>query len=82
MANDSDIQARIKSLIDEEHGLREALTSGELSADDEHDKLARVETELDQCWDLLRQRRAKREYGKNPDDAQVRPEGTVESYLG
>jgi hypothetical protein len=82
MANDSDIQARIKALIDEEHGLREALSSGDLSADEEHEKLARVEVELDQCWDLLRQRRAKREHGQDPDDAQVRSEGTVETYLG
>ncbi|MBJ7356439.1 DUF2630 family protein [Nocardioides sp.] len=82
MADDGDIQTRIKALIDEEHGLREALSAGQISAEDEHARLARVEVELDQCWDLLRQRRAKREYGDNPDDAQVRPEGTVETYLG
>jgi hypothetical protein len=82
MANDNEIQARIKALIDEEHGLREALTSGELTEQEEHDKLADIEVELDQCWDLLRQRRAKREYGEDPDGAQVRPGGTVENYLG
>ena len=41
----------------------------------------KIEADLDQCWDLLRQRRAKRQYDENPDDAEVRPESTVESYL-
>jgi uncharacterized protein DUF2630 len=82
MANDGDIQARIKALIDEEHGLREALASGELTEAEEHERLARAEVELDQCWDLLRQRRAKRDYSQDPDGAQVRSEGTVENYLG
>jgi ribonuclease Y len=44
--------------------------------------LKRVEEELDQCWDLLRQRRAKREFGKDPDTAQPRDIGTVENYTG
>jgi hypothetical protein len=82
MANDNEIQARIKALIDEEHELREALATGELTADEERAQLASVEVELDQCWDLLRQRRAKQEYGQDPDDAQVRSAGTVENYLG
>jgi hypothetical protein len=82
MAEDSDIQARIRSLIDEEHRLREALGAGEITADEEHERLKNVEVELDQCWDLLRQRRARREYGADPDSAEVRPPGTVETYLG
>ena len=41
-----------------------------------------VEVQLDQCWDLLRQRRARREFGRNPDDAAVRDAGTVEGYTG
>lgn len=82
MANDVDIQQHIKSLIDEEHQLRDALQQGRISASDEHDRLGRLEVELDQCWDLLRQRRAKREFGENPDEAAVRDAGTVEGYLG
>ena len=72
MADDPIID-RISDLVDEEHAARAA------GADPE--RLAEIEAPLDQCWDLLRQRRAKREYGGNPDEAQVRPEGTVESYL-
>jgi hypothetical protein len=82
MADDVSIQHRIKSLIDEEHQLRSALQSGEISVDEEQSRLRSVEVELDQCWDLLRQRRAKREFGENPDDAQVRSERTVEGYTG
>ncbi len=82
MADDVSIQSRIKSLIDEEHALRDSLGKGEISVDDEHARLRSVEVELDQCWDLLRQRRAKREFGDNPDEAQVRSERTVEGYTG
>jgi hypothetical protein len=82
MAEDSDIQTRITSLIDEEHRLRSALQAGEITADDEHERLKGIEVELDQCWDLLRQRRAKREYGETADGAEVRAPGTVENYLG
>ncbi len=53
----------------------------EITAEEEHAKLAAIETELDQCWDLLRQRRARREYGEDPEGAEVRSEGTVENYL-
>jgi len=82
MVDDSSIQHRITSLIDEEHQLRSALQDGSITVDEEHARLRRLEIELDQCWDLLRQRRAKREFGENPDEAQVRPEGTVEGYVG
>ncbi|HEX2374478.1 MAG TPA: DUF2630 family protein, partial [Actinomycetota bacterium] len=44
-------------------------------------RLHEVEIQLDQCWDLLRQRRARRDAGQDPDSASVRPEGTVEGYL-
>ena len=77
-----DIQQRIQKLIDEEHGLRSQLTDGEISVAEEHERLRRVEVELDQCWDLLRQRRARREFGENPDEAQVRDARTVEGYTG
>jgi len=78
---DPDIQEHIKALIDEEHRLRGALSAGEISPDDEHERLQRVEVELDQCWDLLRQRRAAREYGAPSTEPAVRPPGTVENYL-
>ena len=77
-----DIQQRIQKLIDEEHGLRSQLTDGEISVSEEHERLRRVEVELDQCWDLLRQRRARREFGENPDEARVRDARIVEGYTG
>jgi hypothetical protein len=82
MAEDSDIQGRIRSLIDEERQLRLSLAAGEITADEEHERLKGIEVELDQCWDLLRQRWAKREYGEDPASAAVREPGTVENYLG
>jgi predicted nuclease with TOPRIM domain len=82
MANDTDIQQRIRNLIDEEHGLRSRLATGEISVEEENQRLRHVEVELDQCWDLLRQRRARREFGENPDGAQVRDARTVEGYTG
>ncbi len=81
-AGDSGIRSRITSLIDEEHRLRSALAAGEITVEEEHERLKGLEVELDQCWDLLRQRRAKREFGADPDGAEVRPPGTVETYLG
>ena len=82
MADDPSIQDRIGSLIDEEHRLRSALQAGDITVDEEHARLRSVEVELDQCWDLLRQRRARREFGQDPDEAQVRSERTVEGYTG
>jgi hypothetical protein len=82
MTEDLDIQHRIHALIAEEHRLREALGRAEITPTEEHERLRRVEVELDQCWDLLRQRRARREYGRDPHQAEARPEGTVEGYLG
>jgi hypothetical protein len=82
MAEDTDIQTRIKSLIDQEHQLRLSLGAGEITAAEEHERLAGLEVELDQCWDLLRQRRARREFGDDPAGAEARPPGTVENYLG
>ena len=75
--NEKDIFGRIHELVDEEHKLRE---SGEHD-DAERARLTKLEADLDQCWDLLRQRRAKRQYGENPDEAQARPEPQVEGYL-
>ena len=76
--SDQSILQHINDLVDEEHRLRAAGTTGADAAA----RLKHVEEQLDQCWDLLRQRRAKREFGDNPDEAQVRSERTVEGYLG
>jgi hypothetical protein len=75
--DETDILSRIHSLVDEEHKLRE----GTEHTDDDKARLSKIDADLDQCWDLLRQRRAKRQYDENPDEAQARPESTVESYL-
>lgn len=80
--SDADIRTRIGDLVREEHTLRERLSSQEITAAEEQTRLRSVETELDQCWDLLRQRAAKREFGQDPETAEVRSPGTVEGYLG
>ena len=72
---------RIKQLVSEEKQLREKLRHGEIDPSEEHQRLHAVETELDQCWDLLRQRRALRETGGDPTQAQVRSPDEVEGYL-
>ena len=77
--DDADILARIHSLVDEEHQLEEGHVGEGLTAD-EQSRLKEVEVALDQCWDLLRQRRARRNAGLDPDEAEVRDEGTVEGY--
>ena len=82
MAPDDNPLARIRELVDEEHELRSRLQRGDISADEEHSRLRAVEVELDQCWDLLRQRRALRESGGDPREAQIRPPDEVEGYLG
>jgi hypothetical protein len=75
--DDSSILHHITQLVDEEQRLRNDGARPEQHAQ----RLKELETQLDQCWDLLRQRRARREFGDNPDDAQVRDPGTVERYL-
>ena len=82
MNDDKSIFSRIDELVSEEHELRSKHAAGQVDNADEQTRLRALEVELDQCWDLLRQRRAKREFGENPDEAQVRPEGTVEGYVG
>jgi hypothetical protein len=79
---DKDILDRIRDLIDEEHSLRAEHPAGTGTDASNSVRLGEVEEQLDQCWDLLRQRRAKREFGENPDEAQVRSERTVEGYIG
>lgn len=78
---DQEIEARIQELVDEEHHLREQLASEEISAAEEHARLADAEAALDRMWDLLRQRRALRDSAGDPDQAKVRPVDEVEHYL-
>ncbi|MGH3778698.1 MAG: DUF2630 family protein [Pseudonocardiaceae bacterium] len=81
MVDVSDLLGRIRELVDAEHVLRERLGQGELSSEEERSQLAALEVQLDQCWDLLRQRRARAAAGLDPDQAQVRPASEVEGYL-
>jgi hypothetical protein len=74
--------SRINELVAEEKVLREQLRHGEISESEENKRLRQLEIELDQCWDLLRQRRALRETGGDPRGAAVRPADEVEGYLG
>ena len=81
--SDESILARIEALVTEEHSLlnseqHDATSEGALSAD--RDRLQSVSVELDRCWDLLRQRRALRDAGADPDDAEARDADTVEHY--
>jgi Protein of unknown function (DUF2630) len=79
---DSETLAHIRDLVAEEKALRAQLQHGDISESEEHDRLHEVEIELDQCWDLLRQRRALRETGGDPREAAVRPADQVEGYSG
>ena len=77
--DDEGILGRIERLVQEEHALQRV--DEEKRPKDAHERLSSIEVELDRCWDLLRQRRARREFGEDPDSASVRDEGTVEGYL-
>jgi hypothetical protein len=82
--SDESIAERIENLVAEEHDLRRREQSDSqnveaLEADQR--RLDEVQVELDRCWDLLRQRRARAEHGQDPDEAQVRDADTVERYL-
>jgi Protein of unknown function (DUF2630) len=79
--DDKEILAHIDDLIQTEHTLRERLAAGQLSSAQEREQLKAAEEALDQCWDLLRQRRARREFGENPSEAIARPVGEVEGYM-
>lgn len=78
---DTTILSQIHQLVDEEHQLRTQVQQGAISSDEERGRLREVEEALDQCWDLLRRRRAAREVGGDPDVAQARPRTEVEGYL-
>ena len=77
--DDSELVRRIGELADEEHRLERSMTA-DASSDADRQRLSELEVALDQCWDLLRQRRARRAAGADPDSAAVRPAGTVEGY--
>jgi Protein of unknown function (DUF2630) len=82
VAHDKNTFARIQALVAEEKELLSKRQHDEISQEEERERLRAVETELDQCWDLLRQRRALRETGRDPREATVRPASEVEGYLG
>jgi hypothetical protein len=77
--DDQQIHATIEQLVAEEHELWERESAG-AADDDDRRKLDQLKVSLDQCWDLLRQRRALREAGLDEDTAQARDPGVVESY--
>ena len=79
--DDRSILDQVNELVHREHELRSQAVDGSVSREDEHAELARLEEQLDQCWDLLRQRRARAGAGQNPDGATARPVGEVEDYL-
>jgi hypothetical protein len=74
--SDETVLAKIQSLVHEEQRM---YSQGDLS-DHDQGRLGKIKIELDQCWDLLRQRRARAEFGQDPDDAKVRPPSVVERY--
>lgn len=77
-ANDRPIFKHIEQLVGEEH----ALYNQKERSDTERARLTKIQVELDQCWDLLRQREALREFGRDPKKAHVRPPDVVEHYKG
>ncbi|MFL6241192.1 MAG: DUF2630 family protein [Actinomycetes bacterium] len=77
---DPGLHDEIGRLVAAEHELRSRIASSG-AADEDRAELTRIEASLDQCWDLLRQRDAKREFGDDPGAAEPRDVGTVEGYL-
>ncbi len=78
---EKEIYERIDALVAEEHELRTKRTAGDVGGPEEHERLSQLEATLDQCWDLLRQRRARKDAGQNPNDAQSASVSQVEGYL-
>ncbi|HZZ00503.1 MAG TPA: DUF2630 family protein [Candidatus Baltobacteraceae bacterium] len=77
--NDQQIRSHIEDLVAEEHRLREHGDDGKLTPEDQ-ERLKTIEVQLDQYWDLLRQRRARRDAGQDPNVAHIRSENVVERY--
>lgn len=78
--DDESILRRINALIDREHELRTGRQNGTVGQEAEVRELVDAEVELDQCWDLLRQRRAKRDFGRDAGEAEPRSPSVVERY--
>ena len=78
--NDTEILAAVRTMVEQEHALRARMEAGALDPADEQARLRQLEESLDQCWDLLRQRRARRDAGQDPDNARARDVSTVEGY--
>ena len=81
--SDESVTTHIESLVAEEHQLRSREADDQAHPDDlanDRARLAEIQVELDRCWDLLRQRRARRSAGEDPDDAHLRDADTVEHY--
>jgi hypothetical protein len=76
---DPQIHGAIDQMVEEEHKLWEREAAGE-ATDADRERLAELKVSLDQCWDLLRQRRARRDAGLNPESAELRSPRVVESY--
>ena len=79
--DDKQILDRISELVDEEHQLRARQQRGGIDSAEEQARLSQLEEALDQCWDLLRQRRAARDTGTDPGAAKPRPISEVEGYM-
>ncbi|MFD0691838.1 DUF2630 family protein [Actinomadura fibrosa] len=79
--DEKEILARIDEYVGEEQRLRELHRRDELGREEERRRLERLEVALDQCWDLLRRRRARQEAGLDPEGARPRPPDEVEGYL-
>ncbi len=79
--DDKQILDRISDLVDEEHRLRSRRMAGEVTSEEEWSRLRDLEESLDQCWDLLRRRRAAREFGGDPNTVQPRGTSEVEGYI-
>jgi Protein of unknown function (DUF2630) len=77
-AKDQPVLGHIERLVAEEHRLYNQAALGQ----EDRARLSKIKVELDQCWDLLRQRRARREFGQDPEAAHVRPGDVVENYEG
>ncbi|MGH3800931.1 MAG: DUF2630 family protein [Pseudonocardiaceae bacterium] len=77
--DDRELIDRINTLVDEEHHLERSHIGTALSPEEEG-RLETLNVQLDQCWDLLRQRRARRNAGQDPDEADPRSPGMVEGY--
>ena len=78
--DDSNVMGRIEELVEEEQTLLRS-EEGHDPDPGQHRRLEQVKVELDRCWDLLRQRRAREEFGQDPDQAVARDSDTVERYL-